>query len=249
MLINTFSETGSPLFHAVFVPNLSDNTKKGLQKSDAEIINMLGRKNRVAVGKPDCSNFNRIFATEKQTIPQAFKELSCNYDFYLLDLSCSFLPDPDCEFVWARFGVELNAYADGKRLKEKPIAYDMYPDEVFNEITIKNEMAFSSNFKINPSILNIEEGLKITDSKEYAHYEPEITAFGIRTSNVAWDFKATSRKYINGNIRKLMIIVQTQKNSNIKGRFLIGAEIKTNNIFVPLKRIDDLINTEYTFSE
>lgn len=247
MSTNLSSETENTLFNAIFVPNLSESIKKGLQKSNAEIVNMTGRKSYVSIGKPECNNLRDIFISKNQAVPGVFEELSSKYDFYQLVFSCSFLPDKNCSFVWARFGVELKAYFGGKRLAEEPIVYDMYPDEVLNEITYKKEVNFDNNLKIQMGVLNNEDTIKISDLKEYIRYEPEITAFGYRTSSVAWNFKSTSSKDICGNKRNLIIVVQTPKHSNIKGKFLVGAEIKTNNIFVPLKRIDDLIDVEYLF--
>jgi len=248
MNMNDFIKTEEPLFNAIFVPNLRENIKKGRCRDNAEITNIAGRKNHVAVGKPYCRKLTDVFEAENQTIPITLKEFCDKYDFYLVVLSCSFLPDPDCKFIWARFGVDLNAYIDGKRLKENPIAYDMYPDEVLNEVTVKSNLTFSADLKLCFSVINNEEKIEHTNSKEYIRYEPEITAFGYQTSSVAWNFKSTSSKDISGNKRNLVIVVQTPKNSSIKGKFLVGAEIKTNNIFIPLKRIDDLIDIEYPLS-
>lgn len=96
--------------------------------------------------------------TEKQEISHEIKQMIDDYDFHFVNLSCSFLPDRDCRFVWARFGVELNAVnkETGEILKERPIAYDMFPDKVLSVMKCKREARLNSQLKLNFGIVTAE---------------------------------------------------------------------------------------------
>jgi hypothetical protein len=84
-------------------------------------------------------------------------------------------------------------------------------------------------------------------------YEPEIFASGIRRSNPAWDFRSTEEKGIWGNKSNLLLIIQAPKDSCIKGRFLLGAEVAYNIgkwVKIPLaKKEDEAVNIEYSLSD
>ena len=84
-------------------------------------------------------------------------------------------------------------------------------------------------------------------------YEPQITAFGINTSKVMWDFKRTEEKGIWGNKKDLLLIVRAPKNSHVKGRFLLGAEVEYDiGRWIPIpigrRRDDEAVNVEYYLS-
>jgi hypothetical protein len=92
------------------------------------------------------------------------------------------------------------------------------------------------------------------ESSDFVVYDPQIFAFGIRRSNVAWDFKSTKEKGIWGNKRDLLLIVRAPKNSKVKGRFLLGAEVEFNmGRGIPIrlrliKRKDEVVDAEYDLS-
>lgn len=226
---------------------------------EGEINTVLGKKNKVAVGVPYYENLISRLIEEKEEIPHEIKQMIDDYDFHFVSLSCSFLPDSKCRFIWARFGVELGASAktkvSGELLMEKPITYDMFPDEVLSKIKYKREINFGPELKFNLGVVNADMKLiTVKTQKELVIYEPQIFAYGIRRPNVAWDFKSTEEKGIWGNKRDLLLIVRAPKNSKVKGRFLLGAEVEVSIgigkwIRMPLtKRKDDVVNAEYDLS-
>jgi len=180
-----------------------------------------------------------------------------DYDFHFVSLCCSFLPDSNCRFMWARFGVELNAVSkeDNKPLEEKPITYDMSPDEIVSRMMYKEQVSLSPELKLElaPIKTDIKAG-KIATQEEFIIYEPQIFGFGLRRSSVAWEFKSTAEKGIWGNKRNLLLIVKTPKKSRVKGRFIFGAEVEVNVgigklIRIPYKRKrDKIIDVEYDLS-
>lgn len=247
------------LFEAALEPTASavDKLAKSGDMGEGEINTVLGKKNKVAVGMPYYENLISRLIEEKEEIPHEIKQMSDNYDFHFISLSCSFLPDTECRFIWARFGVELSARTkdSGEPLDEKPIAYDIFPDEVLTEIKYKREINFGPELKFNLGVVNADMKLiDVKTQKDLVIYEPQIFAFGIRRSSVAWDFKSTKEKGIWGNKRNLLLIVRAPKNSKLKGRFLLGAEVEADMVIgkliqIPLtKRKDEVVNVEYDLS-
>ena len=244
------------LFDVILEPTAPVIGKLVKEVGEGEITTVLGKRNKVAVGVPYYENFISRLVEEKEAIPREIEKMSENYDFHFVSLSCSFLPDNNCRFVWARFGVELSARStSGKALDEKPIAYYMFPDEVLSAVRYKRVVNLESGLKLNLDAVNagIESGSG--ESSDFVVYEPQIFAFGIRRSNVAWDFKSTKEKGIWGNKTDLIQVVHAPKNSKVKGRFLLGAEVevvigKQRPIRVPLskRKGDRIVDAEYDLS-
>lgn len=242
------------LFEAILEPTGSavDQLKKSEDIGEGEITTFHKKVNRAAVGVPYYENLISRFEEEK--IPHEIEMMINDYDFHFISLSCSFLPDTDCKFVWARFGVELSTRSQSGELQENPIAYDMFPDEILNEAICKREVTFAPELKFSVGVINV--GVKPIDAsteKKSIVYEPQIFAYGINRPRVAWDFKSTKEKGIWGNKKDLLLIVRAPKNSNVKGRFLLGAEIEVNIgkwVRIPLsKRNDKVVDVQYDLSE
>lgn len=243
------------LFEATLEPTATalDKLMQTKDMGEGEINTFRGKKNKVAIGVPYYENLISRLVDENEAIPHEIKLMSDHYDFHFVVLSCSFLPDKDCRFVWARFGVELSARSKSGEPREKPIAYDMFPEELLSEMKYMREVNFTPELKIKLGVLNT--GIKLIDvktRKELIVYEPQIIAYGIRRSSVSWDFKSTKEKGIWGNKKDLLLIVRAPKHSKIKGRFLLGAEVEVNIgklIKIPLtKRQDQVVNAEYKLS-
>jgi len=247
------------LFETTLEP-ASSVVDKLLRKEEigkAEIKNIKGRINKVSVGEPYYENVYSRLTGEKQKIPHEIKQMMDNYDFHFISLCCSFLPDRNCKFIWARFGVEFNAVSKeaSKSLKEKPIAYDMSPDEVLSRIVYKDYVSLSPELKL--ELFPIKTGMKVgkaATQKKFIIHEPQIFAFGLRTPSIAWEFRDTSEKGIWGNKRDLLLIVKTPKNSKVKGRFIFGVEVEVSVgmgrlVSIPYRRKKDkVIDTEYDLS-
>jgi hypothetical protein len=243
------------LFEVTLEPTAAAIQKLGTEKDvgESEIKAFRGKKVKVAVGLPYFESFASRFG-EEEDLPHEIRHLMAEFDFHFASLSCSFQPDNHCRLVWARFGVNLSATSKkGEPLDDKPIAYDMFPEEVLSETGYQRKMNFSFGLKFNLGLMKSDLSLKNeTSRKELIVYEPEIFASGICRSNAAWDFRSTEEKGIWGNKRDLLLIIQAPKNSNIKGRFLLGAEVECNFgklVRIPLaKKEDEAVEVEYALS-
>lgn len=255
----TIPEVGDKkLFEAALEPVSSTVDKLSAIRDigEGEINTAFGKKNKIAVGEPYYENLVSRLNEKRQEIPHEIKKMMDNYDFHFVSLSCSFLPDHGCKFKWAKFGIDLTAIAkdSGALLEEKPIAYDMFPDEVLSEIAYKRVSNFGPELKFNLGVVNA--GINAIDfrtQKELIIYEPQIFGFGVRMPSVSWNFKSTEQKEILGNKKNLLLIIRTPKNSKVTGRFLLGAEVEFKIgewIPIPLiKRKDKIVDAEYDLSK
>lgn len=245
------------LFEATLEPTASavDKMMKSKDMGEGEIIGVRDKKNKVAVGALYYENLITRFIEEKEGIPHEIKHMMADYDFHFVNLSCSFLPDRDCRFVWVRFSVELSAMSEsGEQYEEKPIVWDMFPDEVNSEIKYRREVNFAPGLKFNFGVVNADMKLiDVKTQKEFIVYEPQITAYDINTSKPKWDFESTEEKEMRGNKKDLVLIVKAPKNSKVKGRFLFNAEIKCKIAkWFPISltmRKDTVVGAEYDLSK
>jgi len=245
------------LFETILQPSDSivDKLLKKEEIGEGEINTIFGMKNKITIGVSYYENLISRLIEEKQEIPHEIRQMIDDYDFHFVSLSCSFLPDNRCKFIWARFGVELNAVSKeaGELLKEKPIAYDMFPDEVLSKTIYKKDISLSPKLKLDLSVIKTDMELgKLYIQKELLIYEPQIFAFGIRRPVVAWNFKSTAEKGVWGNKRNLFLVVKTPRKSKVKGRFIFGAEIEINiGKLIRIaynKRKEGIIDAEYDLS-
>jgi hypothetical protein len=255
MLQLTIPEPSGVLFETTLEPPSPavDKLRKESSVDEGEITTLRGKKNMVAVGLPYHENLTSRLQSLAEEIPYEVKKLTNDYDFHYVRLTCSFLPDNDCRFEWARFGVDLKSKS-GVSAQAKPISWDISPSQVLSPIKCKREISFTPNVKFNiiPEVIDagIEGG--ITESKEYVSYEPQITSFGLNRSNVIWEFKKTKEKGIFGD-KTLLLVIRAPRGSKVKGRFLIGAEVASRLsrwMPFPVKNSDDsIVNVEYELSE
>jgi hypothetical protein len=211
-----------------------------------EIRNM---KNKVAIGLPYYENLFSRFREKGEKFSPSIEHMLKDYDFHVISLSCAFLPDINCRFEWVRLGVQLLTEPK-EDAKVKPIVYDLFPSDIVRPLACKRTINIDSELKLRQ---DIREADAIEDTDEYIVYPPVITAYGLLSSAVAWDFKTKVRdKGIYGD-RVLMLIIRAQKNAKVKGRFLVGAEISSSLskwIPVPVRsRNDAVIEAIYDLSE
>ena len=245
------------LFETSLEPTASELNKLALDVGEGEIGAARGKKTKVAVGEPYYENLISRLKEKNEDASHEINHLAKKHDFHFASLSCSFLPDTDCKLVWARFGVELSARSEsGEPLDEKPIAFDISPSEILSQTTYKRETNFSLGLPFNFGLVKVDPTVNQINRREYIFYEPEISAFGIMRSNIAWDFKSTEQRGIWGNKKDLLLIIRAPKNSKIKGRFKLGADVefkigRWRRIlrFARRKREDKIVDIEYPLSE
>ncbi|HKI09434.1 MAG TPA: hypothetical protein VKA09_13655 [Nitrososphaeraceae archaeon] len=254
MLKSSIPPSKGLLFESILeppTPAVNDLMTK-IEVDEGEIINLRGKRNRVAVGLPYYENLTSRLQALNEKIPYEIKRLMNDYDFHYVRLTCSFLPDNDCIFEWARFGIELNAKPKSEEPSTglKPIAHYLFPTEVNSEMKYKREMDITPELKLNLfEVVDVGAEASFSESKEYVIYEPQITSFGLNRSEVVWQFKKTKEKGIWGD-KSLLVVVRSPKGSEVKGRFLIGAQISSHlSKWVPLpvrNKDERIVDAVYT---
>jgi hypothetical protein len=196
---------------------------KGSDALERDLTLLAGKHNWIAIGRP---YFQKLNSKSKHATPEVKKLMEAN-DFYLVSLSCSFLPDMDCKFTWAQLGLRLEANdKQGVFLAEKPIAWNLFPVEVTSPINYSDKLSISPELSFKVGKLEPHGTLfSVTSVKKWISYEPQLFSFGYRTSNIAWQFRETREKDIRGDIRDLMLIIQAPQESHVKWEFKLSAEV------------------------
>ena len=172
------------LFEITLEPSAStvDKSTRGVGKPEIHVLR--GKENKIAIGEPDYENITSNIQSDRDT-SQNIKELTNYYDFHTVYLYPSFLPDSGCEFVWARFGIELNAKTTSGEMIEKPIAWDMKPNEVLSEIRYRRDIKTTPGVKLSMPLVEAGISHQVSEARQFIVYEPEIISYGIRTPNPA----------------------------------------------------------------
>jgi hypothetical protein len=83
----------------------------------------------VSIGLPETWPLQELYPPEQ--MPRPLQAKANQADFYLVRLSCSFRPlHQESRVQWARFLARLLPTATG----QQPIAYDLYPQQVVQEV-------------------------------------------------------------------------------------------------------------------
>ncbi len=214
---------------------------------EGEISLLLTRKNMAAVRKPKPENLVAHLLDQKQELPPNIeREIKEGYDFYHIALICSFLPDPDCKFTWARLTVKMRCAPNQGNLpvQEKPLVCDMFPDEIHNEVKIERTFKVSGKLAYKFMEFNPVSATK----SEFIVYQPEIIAVGRSASAFYWDFKETVKKPIYGD-KVLFAIIKKPKDNKVVGQFELDTHVETleRPIGIPLsaKRKTDVVSILY----
>ncbi|HEX2909592.1 MAG TPA: hypothetical protein VH186_02210 [Chloroflexia bacterium] len=174
-------------------------------------------ESKFIIGEP----ISRKLEPEAQEITPDIKAQLDNYDFYLVQLACSFLPADGCRFHTANFEIDLQS----EPASPASIAYDQQPDKVEDELKVNNKFTLDPNLKI--KVLQMDIGLsgvpfKAELSREYVAYTSRVTATGLQTSQPGWKFSRSKSHDINGSYR-LLLIVRKPKGTKVTGRMSLSA--------------------------
>jgi hypothetical protein len=216
---------GEVLFNVEF--GLSENTlnKQHKLSSEGEIKTLLGKKNRLSIGIPEVCNLVELLKEREAQVSSEVKLMLNEYDFYQVRFACTFKPDKDCKFVWARFGVRLSeAGAEGKSVSELPVAHDMYPREIWEEVRVKRNFSIGPNFKYKDFI---QFGAVVGSEQEFIRYEPEIISYGLLQPDPCWNFRKSRAKDFIIGAKELFMILKAPKGMRVEVKFDFGAEVHT----------------------
>lgn len=193
--------------------------------SSADMTTLMDKRNKLSVSNPEVFNLSDLLIEKGAEIPAELRLQLNLYDFYHVRFACTFKPDRGCKFTWARFGMCLSVADDKTEAEcETPIAYDMFPKEVFEEIKVTKKLTFGPSLKYG-ELAELQAGAH--KESGFTKYEPEIMSFGLLQAEPCWDFKATTGKSSIVGDKELYMVIRSLQGTKIDVAFRFGAEIET----------------------
>lgn len=173
----------------------------------------------VSIGVPDVWKLQDLYSNTQ--IPKNISVKLKGSDYYFIRLACSFRPQyKEIAIENAKFCLFFQP-TNG----EIPIAYDMHP------ILIENEVKKNVKVSLNPTLkfFQIEADIgKIDFGFEYNELIPSISATGLMETNPAWEYQEAPGYSIQGS--KLMhILLRAPKGQHpIMASASLDAKLRAN---------------------
>jgi hypothetical protein len=193
-IITAPTEINQPLYESQ-MELMSGNTGENARSiNNPEVQKLIGPV--VTLGQPQCWNLASLAREKGSALPAELALLLRNADFYLLELACSFRPERDSKVIWAR----LDAYLQPKVGQENPIAFDLYPLEVYNETKTDWKVNIAPNFKFGVfDSVKFEGALgEMITTINFRKLEPVVIGFGRNQANPGWDFEMEKTQPLRG---------------------------------------------------
>ena len=221
---------------ATIVAKPDEEQIKAMNVRSAGIVkDLFNAENEVWIGKP---HFFQLQALEPtSTHSKLITPLSRDYDFLLVQLACSFRASNNCEFMQACLQVDMVNVVPGA---EDPIAYEMFPAEVFMPVTYSRKLTVKPEFKVDfTKVLQVEaSAFSYENAKEYIIYQPEIVSYAKGTNQPKWDFNKSSSRELRGT-KDLFLIVKKVKSTSATFNISIR-DLKVRTVSVGLLSLPKL---------
>lgn len=195
-----------------------------------EISSLFRSKSFISIGDPIVLPFAELMAEQGQAVSASIKLQLPSYDFYQIQLACSFLPAPRCRFHDAHFSLDLQTTPIDPNASQsvpgKAIAYDMFPLNLEDERKVSVTWRFHPEFKFTFDSLSSSLVLPLYEqTSEYMTYTSRIVAFDLQGSQPAWDFIRTASHDISGP-QTLFLVLRKPKGTQVKATFRLTAHVQ-----------------------
>jgi hypothetical protein len=159
--------------------------------------------------------------------PPELRRQASEFDFYQVELACSFSAAPGCRFLDARFEVALDTvWADGPEQAGEAIAYDLFPVLIEDARTVTVTSAVKPEFSFGYEPVSAKLALPSRERvTEQIRYASRIAAFDLRGTRPAWSFYRTEQHEINGP-QRLFILVRKPRGSSVRAAFGLSARVQ-----------------------
>ncbi|MBM3748798.1 MAG: hypothetical protein FJW34_23745 [Acidobacteria bacterium] len=176
----------------------------------------------VTLGQPQWWNLARLAREKGETLPAELSLLLRDADFYLLLLACSFRPERNSQVEWARFA----AYLRPKAGRENPIAFDLYPREVYDETKTDVKVSVAPSLKFAEVALSPGE---VVTTIEFRKLEPVIIGYGALESAPNWDFQKHKDQPLRGSKFGYLIVKKPRRAEAVRLTLNITADVVTRH--------------------
>src|SRR6266699_715500 len=145
----------------------------------------------ITIGQPETWPLQELYSPGK--LPRPIRTKLSQADFYLVRLSCSFRPiHEESRVEWARFRAALLPHPS---TRAQPIAFDLYPQQVMQEVKRQIKVTLSPSLKfqeVEASLGNAEFGF------EYTGLIPLVSAAIGASFDPSWDYRAGPGQEVQG---------------------------------------------------
>jgi hypothetical protein len=204
-----------------FTPGSLDKAvqEKGTKSIRSELKS---RGPAVTLGQPQWWNLAHLAQEKGETLPAELSLLLRDADFYLLLLACSFKPERDSQVEWARF----TAYLRPKTGQENPIAFDLYPREIYDEAQTDVKVNIAPSLKF--SEVELSPGEVVT-TLQFRRLEPVVVGYGVLESAPNWDFEKHKDQPLRGSKFGYLIVKKPRSAQAVRLSLDIVADVATRH--------------------
>ena len=176
----------------------------------------------VTLGQPQWWNMAELAQKKGETLPAQLSLLLRDADFYLLQLACSFRPERGSQVEWARF----TAYLQPKTGQENPIAFDLYPREIYDETKTNVKVSIAPSLKFAEVALLPGE---VVTNIEFRKLEPVVIGYGALESAPNWDFEKHRDQPLRGSKFGYLIVKKPRSAEAVRLTLDITADVVTRH--------------------
>jgi hypothetical protein len=204
----------------------------GVKQATGQILIPLRAKSEFSIGEPVVLPLAEYFQQSGQTVPADIQLQMQHYEFYQVELACSFQAAQGCRFHDASFALNLEATptdpnAPPQSASAHAIAFDLFPLLVEDEgkITIKQSLGPEITFGFDHASSRLKLPYSKERSWEHVSYRSRIVAVGLRTSQPNWQFTRTDTREIEGS-QRLFMILRKPKGTHVNATFSLTANVQ-----------------------
>jgi hypothetical protein len=181
----------------------------------------------VTLGQPQWWNLAHLAREKGETLPAELSLLLRDADFCLLWLACSFHPERDSEVTWARF----NVYLRPKTGQDDPIAFDLYPREIYDETKTDLKVSIGPSLKFAAFEGATVEGKlgEVVTTIEFRKLEPVVVGYGLLQPNPGWDFEKHKDQPLRGIKSGYLIVKKPHSAEAVRLTLDIAADVVTKH--------------------
>jgi len=172
-----------------------------VRRADGKIATPLRGKSVFSIEDPIVLPLDKLLATRKQRLPAEIKLQMKEYEFYQVQLACTFDPAEGCRFHDARFDISLQTVPTASNptspsSQEQAIAYDLSPLRSEEKRTDRKPCSFKPEITL-PSMPNITlfSYERVRESVSNTRY---VEAINLQGTRPGWKFERRPVQEISG---------------------------------------------------
>jgi hypothetical protein len=176
-------------------------------------------KSKITLGEPLTQAIRKDAAESDPDLQQFLQQQSKQWNFFAVQLACTFTANSGEQFEQAFIKVALSA--TGAASAAPPIAWSMRPFKLTQKIDSPGKVELGAELKFGP-VVSVEPIVKVPVPAKVTVY---LQAYNELQADPYWRFKATSGQVIEGG-QRLHMVVRVPKNVEAKGAVSVEADIK-----------------------